>query len=53
MSPISVSMDTDHMQRTWTFDHVAGPETSQEAFFAGTVTSDIIASSIIALSAVK
>ncbi|CAL5224275.1 g6937 [Coccomyxa viridis] len=34
VSPSSVGMSTSYGPRTWTFDHIAGPETSQEAFFA-------------------
>ena len=35
VSPTSVGMGTSYGPRTWTFDHIAGPETSQEAFFTG------------------
>lgn len=41
VSPTSVSMGTGTSsgQRAWTFDHIAGPETSQDAFFTGAATT--------------
>ena len=35
VSPACVRMASNQGPRSWTFDHIAGPETSQEAFFAG------------------
>ena len=34
-SPTCIRMASSQGPRSWTFDHIAGPETSQEAFFAG------------------
>ena len=35
VSSACVRMASNQGPRSWTFDHIAGPETSQEAFFAG------------------
>jgi len=35
MSSTSIGMTSNHGQRNWTFDHIFGPETSQEGFFTG------------------
>ena len=35
VSSACVRMASSQGPRSWTFDHIAGPGTSQEAFFAG------------------
>ena len=35
VSPACIRMPSNQGPRSWTFDHIAGPETSQETFFAG------------------
>ena len=41
ISSTCIGMASSHGPRSWTFDHIAGPDISQEAFFAGARNSSI------------
>ena len=43
ISSTCIGMASSHGPRSWTFDHIAGPDISQEAFFAGASSTSLAA----------